>query len=101
MLSHDFLSIFVQSIRRLVVLELSSFLPSRVFSVSESLEALFPFQSVFLKARLFTSRFKISVKGVLQLLLFDTIVKRSHLMFLLHKFRPCLIKQMILVSIKK
>ena len=39
MLSHDFLSIFVQRIRQLVVLELSSFLPSRVNFVSEYLEA--------------------------------------------------------------
>ena len=30
-----------------------------------------------------------------------TIVERSHLMFLLHKFRSCLIKQMILVTIQK
>ena len=51
-----------------------------------------------------------SVMGVLQsqslrisllLKLIDTIVKRFHLMLLLLKFRPCLIKQMILVSIKK
>ena len=37
----------------------------------------------------------------LLLKLIDTTVKRSHLMFLLHKFRPCLIKQMILVTFKK
>ena len=48
MLSHDFLSIFVQRIRRLVVLELSSFLPSRENSVPESLEALFPSQKILL-----------------------------------------------------
>ena len=31
----------------------------------------------------------------------NTTVERSHLMSLLHKFKPCLIEQMILVSIKK
>ena len=41
-LCHDFLSNFVQRIRRLVVLELSSFLPSRVHSVSEFLGEVFP-----------------------------------------------------------
>ena len=41
-MSHDIPSIFVQRIRRLVILELSSFLPSRVYFVSEFLEALFP-----------------------------------------------------------
>ena len=42
MLSHDFLSIFELRICQIVVLELSSYLPPRVFFVSESLEALFP-----------------------------------------------------------
>ena len=31
----------------------------------------------------------------------DTAIARSNLMFLLHKFRPCLIKQMILIAFKK
>ena len=42
-----------------------------------------------------------SLSRSLLLKLIDTIVKRFHLVFLLHKFRPCVIKQMILVTIKK
>ena len=43
--------------------------------------------------------YSLSISLLLELI--DTTVKRSHLMFLLHKFRSCLIKQRILVSIKK
>ena len=41
-MSHDILSIFGKRIRRPVILELSSFLPSRAYFVSEHLEALLP-----------------------------------------------------------
>ena len=71
-----FSQFFVQTIRRLVILELSSFLPSPENSVSESLEALLS-ETIFL------------------------VVDIVLLMFLLHNFRPCLIKQMIFVPIKK
>ena len=47
-LSHDLLSFFVRRKRRLVVLELSSFLPSRAYSVSEFLEALFSSKIILL-----------------------------------------------------
>ena len=47
-MSHDFLSIFVQRSRRIVILELSSFLPSREYFVSEFLEALFPSNIILL-----------------------------------------------------
>ena len=100
-LFHDLLSIFVPRILRLVILQFSSFLPSRLYFVSDS-------EIILLVSTLFSSRFNPSVMGVLQFLslsislllkLVDTNVRRSHLMFLLHEFRPCLMKQMIFVSI--
>ena len=44
----DFLLIFVMRIRQLVVLQLSSFLPSRVYFVFEYLGELFPSLTILL-----------------------------------------------------
>ena len=62
------------------------------------------------ESNLFSSRFSVSVMDVLQfsslsmslfLKLIGTAIERSHMMFLHHKFRPCLIVQIILVTFKK
>ena len=54
-------------------------------------------KNFFLRPSLFSSRFNLSegqsFSISLLLKLIDTAIERSHLMFLLHKFRPCLTEQ--------
>ena len=98
----------LQRICRLIILELSCILPSRAYFLSVYIEVFFLF--ILLRSNLLSSRFYISMMGVLQfqslsigLLLKFThaSVKRFHFVFLLHKFRSRFSKEMISSSITK
>ena len=89
----DFLSIFVQRIRQLAVIELSSFLPFRAYFGADFLGEPFPSEIILLEDELVLVEIQYirlvrpatqSLSISLLLKFTNTYIERSNLMFLLH-----------------